>query len=97
MNCEADVREWLKYAEADRRSAYNAMKGDDYFDNVTLCSEGVCDPRLWPKMGAFSRRRGSQTRLEPSKRGSYANVTLSSYRDVAFHCQQTVEKLRPKS
>ena len=44
MNRETDVREWLKYAEADRRSAYNAMRADDY-------------------------------------------------RDVAFHCQQVVEKL----
>jgi HEPN domain-containing protein len=41
---ETDVRAWLDYAEADRRSAYNAMRADDY-------------------------------------------------RDVAFHCQQVVEKL----
>jgi len=44
MNRETDVRAWLEYAEADRRSAYNAMAAADY-------------------------------------------------RDVAFHCQQVVEKL----
>ena len=44
MSQEVDVRAWLEYAEADRRSAYNAMRADDY-------------------------------------------------RDVAFHCQQVVEKL----
>ncbi len=41
---ETDVQSWLAYAEADRRSAYNAME-------------------------------------------------MSDYRDVAFHCQQAVEKL----
>ena len=44
MNLEANVRAWLEYAEADRRSAYNAMRAADY-------------------------------------------------RDVAFHCQQVIEKL----
>jgi HEPN domain-containing protein len=41
---ETDVQSWLAYAEADRRSAYNAME-------------------------------------------------MADYRDVAFHCQQAVEKL----
>jgi hypothetical protein len=32
MNRESDVRVWLEFAEADRRSAYNAMKAADYRD-----------------------------------------------------------------
>ena len=32
MNPEADVRAWLDYAEADRRSARNAMAAADYRD-----------------------------------------------------------------
>jgi hypothetical protein len=32
VNQEANVRVWLEFAEADRRSAYNAMKAADYRD-----------------------------------------------------------------
>ena len=32
MNRETDVGAWLAYAEADRRSAHNAMQAADYRD-----------------------------------------------------------------
>jgi hypothetical protein len=41
MNRKTDVREWLKYAEADRRSAYNAMRADDYRDVALHCQQIV--------------------------------------------------------
>lgn len=41
MNRETDVQEWLKYAEADRRSAYNAMQTDDYRDVAFHCQQAV--------------------------------------------------------
>ncbi len=41
MSRETDVREWLKYAEADRRSAYNAMKADDYRDVAFHCQQAA--------------------------------------------------------
>ena len=41
MNRETDVREWLRYAEADRRSAYNAMRADDYRDVALHCQQIV--------------------------------------------------------
>jgi len=41
MNLEADARAWLAYAEADRRSAYNAMRADDYRDVALHCQQAV--------------------------------------------------------
>ncbi len=42
------------------------MKNDNYFDNVTLGSEGVCNPRLDAKIKHFEyQEHGLQTRLEP--------------------------------
>ncbi len=41
MNRETDVREWLEYAEADRRSAYNAMRAGDYRDVAFHCQQAV--------------------------------------------------------
>ena len=41
MNRETDVRAWLEYAEADRRSAYNAMGADDYRDVAFHCQQAV--------------------------------------------------------
>lgn len=39
MNPEADVRAWLDYAEADRRSARNAMAAADYRDVAFHCQQ----------------------------------------------------------
>ena len=41
VNREVDVRAWLEYAEADRRSAYNAMRADDYRDVAFHCQQAV--------------------------------------------------------
>lgn len=41
MSRETDVRAWLEYAEADRRSAYNAMGADDYRDVAFHCQQAV--------------------------------------------------------
>jgi len=41
VNREADVRAWLEYAEADRRSAYNAMGAEDYRDVAFHCQQAV--------------------------------------------------------
>jgi HEPN domain-containing protein len=41
VNREIDVRAWLEYAEADRRSAYNAMRADDYRDVAFHCQQAV--------------------------------------------------------
>jgi HEPN domain-containing protein len=41
MSREEDVQEWLAYAEADRRSAYNAMKMQDYRDAALHCQQAV--------------------------------------------------------
>jgi HEPN domain-containing protein len=41
VNREADVRAWLEYAEAERRSAYNAMKAADYRDVAFHCQQAV--------------------------------------------------------
>jgi len=41
VNRETDVRAWLEYAEADRRSAYNAMRADDYRDVAFHCQQAV--------------------------------------------------------
>jgi HEPN domain-containing protein len=38
---EEDVQEWLAYAEADRRSARNAMKMQDYRDAALHCQQAV--------------------------------------------------------
>jgi HEPN domain-containing protein len=41
VNPEADVRSWLKYAEADRRSARNAMAAADYRDVAFHCQQAI--------------------------------------------------------
>jgi HEPN domain-containing protein len=41
VNREADVRAWLEYAEADRRSAYNAMRAADYRDAAFHCQQAI--------------------------------------------------------
>ena len=41
MSRETDVRAWLEYAEADRRSAYNAMRAADYRDVAFHCQQAV--------------------------------------------------------
>ena len=41
MNRETDVWAWLEYAEADRRSAYNAMRAADYRDVAFHCQQAV--------------------------------------------------------
>jgi len=41
MSRETDVQAWLEYAEADRRSAYNAMGADDYRDVAFHCQQAV--------------------------------------------------------
>ncbi len=41
MSREADVWAWLEYAEADRRSAYNAMRAADYRDVAFHCQQAV--------------------------------------------------------
>ena len=41
MSREEDVREWLAYAEADRKSAHNAMKMQDYRDAALHCQQAV--------------------------------------------------------
>jgi HEPN domain-containing protein len=38
---EADARAWLEYAEADRRSARNAMAAADYRDVAFHCQQAV--------------------------------------------------------
>jgi HEPN domain-containing protein len=38
---EADVRAWMEYAEADRRSARNAMAAADYRDVAFHCQQAV--------------------------------------------------------
>jgi HEPN domain-containing protein len=39
VNREADVRAWLEYAEADRRSVENAMRAADYRDVAFHCQQ----------------------------------------------------------
>jgi len=41
MNRENEVKAWLEYAEADRRSAYNAMRAADYRDVAFHCQQAV--------------------------------------------------------
>lgn len=41
MNRETDVRAWMEYAEADRRSARNAMAAADYRDVAFHCQQAV--------------------------------------------------------
>ena len=41
MSLETDVLAWLKYAEADRRSARNAMAAADYRDVAFHCQQAV--------------------------------------------------------
>ena len=41
MSQEIDFRAWLEYAEADRHSAYNAMRADDYRDVVFHCHQAA--------------------------------------------------------
>ena len=41
MNREADVRAWLEYAEADRRSAHHAMQAADYRDVAFHCQQAA--------------------------------------------------------
>jgi HEPN domain-containing protein len=41
VNREADVRAWLEYAEADRRSARNAMAAADYRDVAFHCQQAA--------------------------------------------------------
>jgi HEPN domain-containing protein len=41
VNQEANVRVWLEFAEADRRSAYNAMKAADYRDVAFHCQQAI--------------------------------------------------------
>jgi HEPN domain-containing protein len=41
MNWEEDVQAWLDYADADRRSAYNAMKAADYRDVAFHCQQAA--------------------------------------------------------
>ena len=41
MNLDTDVRAWLEYAEADRRSARNAMAAADYRDVAFHCQQAV--------------------------------------------------------
>jgi len=41
VNRETDVRAWLEYAEADRRSARNAMAAADYRDAAFHCQQAV--------------------------------------------------------
>ena len=41
MSREEDVEEWLAYAEADRKSAHNAMKMRDYRDAALHCQQAV--------------------------------------------------------
>ena len=41
MSLEADVRAWLEYAKADRRSARNAMAAADYRDVAFHCQQAV--------------------------------------------------------
>jgi HEPN domain-containing protein len=38
---ETDTQAWLEYAEADRRSAYNAMRAADYRDVTFHCQQAV--------------------------------------------------------
>jgi HEPN domain-containing protein len=38
---ETDAQAWLEYAEADRRSAYNAMRAADYRDVAFHCQQAV--------------------------------------------------------
>jgi HEPN domain-containing protein len=38
---ETDVSAWLEYAEADRRSAHNAMQAADYRDVAFHCQQAV--------------------------------------------------------
>jgi len=38
---EEDVQEWMAYAEADRKSAHNAMKMQDYRDVALHCQQAV--------------------------------------------------------
>jgi HEPN domain-containing protein len=38
---ETDVGAWLEYAEADRRSAHNAMQAADYRDVAFHCQQAV--------------------------------------------------------
>lgn len=41
MSREADVQAWLEFAEADRRSAHNAMDAADYRDVAFHCQQAV--------------------------------------------------------
>ena len=41
MNRETDVGAWLEYAEADRRSAHNAMQAADYRDVAFHCQQAI--------------------------------------------------------
>jgi HEPN domain-containing protein len=41
VNQEADVRIWLEFEEADRRSAYNAMKAADYRGAAFHCQQAI--------------------------------------------------------
>lgn len=38
---KTDVQSWLAYAEADRRSAYNAMQMTDYCDVAFHCQQAI--------------------------------------------------------
>ncbi len=41
MNRETDVGAWLEFAEADRRSAHNAMQAADYRDVAFHCQQAA--------------------------------------------------------
>jgi hypothetical protein len=53
MSREEDVQEWLAYAEADRRSAHNAMKMQDYRDAALHCQQAV---RSFSRLSSSPRR-----------------------------------------
>lgn len=52
MSRETDVRAWLKYAGADRRSAYNAMAAADYRDVAFHCQHNLW--RLWQRISGVA-------------------------------------------
>lgn len=56
MNHERDVRAWLAYAQADRRSARNAMKAADYRDVAFHCQQ-VAEKSLKAIIVRQTRRR----------------------------------------
>jgi HEPN domain-containing protein len=57
---ETDVRSWLAYAEADRRSAYNAMQMDDYRD-VAFHSQQATEKALKALIVHRTRQRPPYT------------------------------------